>query len=170
MQTKYLLLCSSIAAAISSQTFAVDRVFIKEKKQGFVQPSEINKLVELNDNNTFKIVKEVKLNNGKVKHKISQYYKNIPVWGAGLSATQTKYGYENLRGSYFLNIGDEITSVSKRISKTDAFNIAFKAKNIKIVKNKKQTYIYCKAKIKKLILHMLFHFFMTQKNLQDLIL
>jgi len=166
MNKKYLILYASIASLLSGSTVALDQIFIKEKNQIFSQPREINNLINTNKNHTFKVVKEVKLQNGKVKHKFRQYYKNIPILGASISATKTKVGYMNLSGSYFDNFENELSDISKNISKAEAINIATKfnkISSVNLIKNKTaDLYIY-KGKAKKANLVYMVSYFVEKE-------
>jgi len=167
MQNKNFILFTALLAITSNSAFAVDRVFIKNKNQSFMHPAEINKIVNLNKNNTFKVSKEIKLQNGVIKHKLRQYYKNIPVLGVGISATQTNDGYKDLAGSFFSNIETDIIHTSKRITKSEAVNIALKAKGItsvNTIKNKKADLYILQGKDKKAHLVYLVSYFIDSKN------
>jgi len=128
---KVSLLVSSILAFCASQAFAADKVFVNNVDSSILKANNIHSVVGLNNNHTFKVAKEVKLPNGKVKHKFIQYYNGVPVWGAALAATHTDSGYKSIRGSYYKNIDRDIKSFSKRISKQQAISSVLKQQGIK---------------------------------------
>ena len=128
---KVSLLVSSILAFCASQAFAADQVFVNDVDSSILKANNIHSVIGLNNNHTFKVAKEVKLPNGKVKHKFIQYYNGVPVWGAALAATHTDSGYKSIRGSYYKNIDRDIKSFSKRISKQQAISSVLKQQGIK---------------------------------------
>lgn len=123
------ILLSSMLAFSSHAIYAADQVVINNDHSSLVG-QDINTMMNLNHDYDFKTAPGVLLPNGKVKHRITQYYLNVPVWGVSLSATENKGEYSQLFGNYLANIEKDIHSVQPKLGKKEAFNIALKTKQI----------------------------------------
>ncbi|HEX2548619.1 MAG TPA: PepSY domain-containing protein, partial [Gammaproteobacteria bacterium] len=126
---KLTLLVSSILL-YTNPLFAADQIILPETKNTLKEISDINSYVGLNHQYVFKITKQVKLNNGKTKLRLKQFYNDVPVFGSAIAATQTKNAYTNLSGSYYENIDVDIKSTVPSISKQEAIQIALNAKSL----------------------------------------
>lgn len=143
----YTALLSSMLLLNISPVWSADQVSlaIEKKSSGF----DVNAIMGLNQNYDFKSSKELTLPNGVHKHKFTQYYLGIPVWGVSLSATKLDSGeYTQFSGNYLSNVETDIASVVPTMSKEDAFRIAMDSKKISpqvraLIDNKEtKTYIW----------------------------
>ncbi|MBP9722194.1 MAG: peptidase M4 family protein [Gammaproteobacteria bacterium] len=72
------------------------------------------------------IVKTVTLPSGEVKHRIRQYFKNIPVWNASIVSEDNN----SFSGNLFLNIENDLSDMQTKISENQALTIAKNSLNI----------------------------------------
>ncbi len=108
-------------------SYAADKMIVAPQNNNFSQISDIHSYIGLNNHYSFKVAKSVKLNNGKTKVRILQYFDDIPVFNATLAATLNKNSYTQLSGFYFANIERDLTSSLATISKEKAIQIALEA-------------------------------------------
>lgn len=151
-RNKISLLISSLFILSSPSAFAADEIVLNPSTNPIANISDVNTYIGLSNDYAFKIVKQVKLANGKTKVRFSQFYSNIPVFGPSLTATQAANGFNDLSGSYFANIEKDLKSTVVKISKEDAIQIAIHAKGIKasdLIRNEQATLYIKQGKDKK---------------------
>lgn len=97
----------------------------------FANSQQLVTITQLNKNYEFKLANTVPINSEQVKLKFNQYYLNVPVWGASVSATKEKAGEMNsLFGNYVADIEGDIRSVTPAMSTQQVLDIALKAAKI----------------------------------------
>jgi Zn-dependent metalloprotease len=115
--------------------------------------------------NNYKFVKEnsVKLPDGSVRHKLNEYYKNIPVWGMSVVCAESKKNsfapkYDLHHGHFLKNLESDIKTTKPMLSEKEAISIVknnIKKKNkdaifenvniklyVKMIDNKKASLVY----------------------------
>lgn len=111
-----------------SQLYAADRVFINEAQPlGVMGARDINTILQLDTQYRFNLVNSVILPSKKIKHRLAQYYLNVPVYGASLAATEISGGaFKNISGFYLKGIEKDIKSVQPKIQKEEILLLAKK--------------------------------------------
>jgi vibriolysin len=118
------------------QVEAAERVYIDvQQAVGMRNAHDIDHVIGVNDQlYDFNFVKEIALPNNTIKHRITQFYLNVPVYGASLATTQLEDGtYENITGFYLRDIEEDLKSVVPKLSPDDA--IAHVKKLVKVPAN-----------------------------------
>lgn len=125
---RILLLFSILPGFISNNIMAADRVYIDtNSSNSFMSSQALIKLNSLDSAYKFKTVKQIKLPNGKIKIKQTQLYNNIPVWNNNIIREQNNNSFvlnNNIKGSYLINIEQDINSTTPNISEDVALNKA----------------------------------------------
>lgn len=144
---KLSLIGVAVSSLLHAQASAAESVNVSNI-ENIKASNNINSMLNLEKATEFKVSKQVKLNNGKVKQRLQQYYHGIPVYGFNVSASQSAMGfYTELSGNVLKSIDKPKEFVTASITAEQALQLSMKSDskgfNASSVENQKsQLFVY----------------------------
>ena len=112
-------ICAGVVCALAMTANAAPQVDVSSKAKGY-SGNDINQVLGMFGNDSFKAAKEVSLGNGVTKVRFQQYYKGIPVYGQTIAATKTEMGMlTNVKGMMY-DFGSKALNIRPTISAKEA--------------------------------------------------
>ncbi len=125
------LVSSAVFCALAAPSYAATITQAQSLSQGSTSQTQINQVLNLGNDYQFTVAKEVVLTNGITKIKYQQHYKNVPVYGSAISATQSTMGaLSSLSGNIIKDIQTDLSSVYARYSADRALQKVLTAQSI----------------------------------------
>lgn len=114
---------SSLFALTVNQAQAAEHKVIDHQNAKLANMG-LNSMIGLNKNYEFRTIKTIKLPNGKVKHRIAQFYNNVRVFGESIAITTTNAGAQaELFGSYLASIEKDVIATTPKLSQSDVIEL-----------------------------------------------